>query len=328
MLYRIRTAITITQVSTATTVRNTVFYFPFCHNIEISKTYDNQTQTATITLPKNLKYQDKNLYAGDNPMLLRGDKVKIESGYYPNLTTDFEGYISKVMNNVPIEIKCEDGMYLLKQKVSPNLTYTTVKLKTLLKDMIGTIVPYKSIDADLGKVRIQGATIAKTLSVLRNEFGIYSFFKNGVLQVGLPFYAPDKTATFLFEEQIIENDLVYLRSTDVQIQVKGILINDEGVKTEKVYGAKDGDVRTYYQYGGTITELDRACNAFLEQMTYTGYYGKFKTFLEPKVNPGDHAILYSYKIPERKGTYIVKSVDLEVGVKGGRQNIELERRVL
>ncbi len=328
-MLRLRQAITITQVSTASQVRNKVLYFPFVHSVKVEKTFDNQTQTAEITLPRNLKYQDKNLYAGSNPLILRGDKVKIESGYFPNLTTDFEGYVSKVDNNIPVMIKCEDGMYLLKQAISPNLSYSNVTLTTLLNDMIGTIVPYTNIEATLGKVRIQGASISKVLNTLRNEFGIFSFFVNGILKVGLPFYAPEKTETFLFEK-VIKNghDLIYLRSEDVKIQIKGIIISDAGVKTEKIYGDKDGDLRTVFQYGGTIEELDRLCNQKLSELNYTGYYGSFDTFLEPKVNPGDHAVINSYKMPERNGTYLVKSVSVSFGVNGGNQRIELERRIL
>lgn len=326
---RLRQAITITQVSTASQVRDKVLYFPFVHSVKMEKTFDNQTQTAEVVLPRNLKFQDKNLYAGDNPLILRGDKIKIESGYFPNLTTDFEGFVSKVDNNIPVLIKCEDGMYKLKQKIKTVLSYKNVTLKTLLKDMIGDTVPYTSIDATLGKVRIQEASISKVLNVLRNEFGIFSFFRDGVLKVGLPFYEPEKTATFLFEKAIKNgHNLIYLRSEDVQIQVKGIIISDAGVKTEKIYGDKDGDLRTIHQYGGTIEELDRLCNQKLSELNYTGYYGSFDTFLEPKVNPGDHAVINSYKMPERNGTYLIKSVDLSFGVDGGNQKIELERRVL
>jgi hypothetical protein len=51
------------------------------------------------------------------------------------------------------------------------------------------------------------------------------------------------------------------------------------------------------------------------------------TFIEPKVEPGDFVQLDSYIYPERKGKYVVKSVTSEIGMGGGRQNIELERRI-
>jgi phage protein D len=45
--------------------------------------------------------------------------------------------------------------------------------------------------------------------------------------------------------------------------------------------------------------------------------------------PGDYAVVDSWKYPERKGTYLIKSVTTEVSVdSGGKQTIELERRIL
>ena len=35
----------------------------------------------------------------------------------------------------------------------------------------------------------------------------------------------------------------------------------------------------------------------------------------------------SYKDPSRDGKYLVKSVTLSIGVKGGKQKIELERKL-
>ena len=122
-------------------------------------------------------------------------------------------------------------------------------------------------------------------------------------------------------------DLKYLKKDDVQVQIKGIIIGDDNKRTEYIYGDPNGDLRTIFQYGGTKEQLDTKSNSFLQQMNYTGYYGSFLTFLEPSVTPGDYAIIDSYKYPERKGTYLIKSVDTSFGIGGGRQKIELERRI-
>jgi hypothetical protein len=123
-------------------------------------------------------------------------------------------------------------------------------------------------------------------------------------------------------------ELTYLKKDDVKVQVKGILIKNNA-REEFTYGDPTGDIRTVFQYGGTKADLDVKCNSFLEQANYTGYYGSFKTFLEPKMIPGDYAIVDSWKFPERKGTYLIKSVTTEVSVDaGGKQTIELERRIL
>jgi hypothetical protein len=311
--------------------RNQTFIFDKVNKVTVTRSFDKQTQTASITLPRNVIYNSKNIYEGANALMRRGDKVTIIGAYYPNETVIFTGYIAKINNNVPIELLCEDEMFLLKQAIAPNLTFKSVNLRTFLEKMLeNTSTPFKAINAELGQIRLQGASIGKVLQVLRDQYGLFSFFVDGVLKVGLPFYKDTaQSAVFLFEKMIYDGmELTYLKKDDVKVQVKGILIKNNA-REEFTYGDPTGDIRTVFQYGGTKADLDVKCNSFLEQANYTGYYGSFKTFLEPKMIPGDYAIVDSWKFPERKGTYLIKSVTTEVSVDaGGKQTIELERRIL
>lgn len=329
-MLRLRKKITITQVPTdKNPLRNKVLYFPFINECRIGDSFDTLTGGATLVLPQNIKYQNRNIYEGSDPLVMRGDKVKIEAGYFPKQKVLFEGYISKISNNIPIEIQCEDEMFLLKQKISPNLSFEDVNLRTLMaRVLVNTNQPFRAINANLGMVRIQEASIGKVLNTLRDKYGLYSFIRDGVLLVGLPYYPDDAIEqTILFERQIIENNMQYLRSEDVKVKVKGVLISG-ATQQEISVGDEMGDLRTVFQYSGTLDELRRLCNSYLEQMNYTGWYGKFTTFLEPRMRHGDYVRLVSYKLPERNGTYLIKSVDTTFGINGGRQIVELERRIL
>ena len=302
------------------------------NEVTITRSFDTQTQTAKVILPRNLKYDNKNIYEGTDPLIKRGNKIELYAGYYPNIPLLFSGYISKINNNVPLEILCEDDMFLLKQKQAPNLSYKSVNLRTFIEKMLGdSKIPFNALDAELGQIRTQNASIGKVLQVLRNDYGLYSYFVNGKLYVGLAFQTNQaKEQVFLFERQMIVDgmDLIYLKKEDVRVQIKGVIISKDNKKKEYSYGDSDGELRTIFQYGGTKKELDQKAQSFLEQMNYTGYYGSFNTFLEPTVVPGDHAIIDSYKYPERKGTYLIKSVETSFGTNGGRQKIELERKIL
>jgi hypothetical protein len=311
--------------------RSDTFTFASVSKVSVSRSYDKQTQTASVTLPRNVNYNKKNIYEGANAIMRRGDKIKIIAAYFPNETVIFTGYISKINNNVPVEILCEDEMFLLKQTISPNLSFKSVDLNTFIGKMLTNInVPYKvDLTAQLGQIRLQEVSIGKILQVLRDQYGLYSFFKNGVLRVGLPFYKEEAMkAVFLFEKMVKEGmSLTYLKKDDVKVQIKGILIKNNA-REEFIYGDPSGDIRTVFQLGGTKADLDLKCNSFLQQANYTGYYGSFKTFLEPLVVPGDYAVVDSWKYPERKGKYLIKSVTTEVSVTdGGKQTIELERRI-
>lgn len=322
--------ITITQIPTQEDPdRNSVLKFHIVNNIEIEKSFDNMTQKASITMPKSLKYKDLNIYEGEGALIRRGDKVKIECGYMPNLITEFEGYVSRVSSGVPIEIKCEDDMWLLKQTIVSNKSYADVSLSQLLNDIIPASVNYKAISAiGLGSIRINEATVSVVLDKLRENYGIYSFFEDGILKVGLPYNQEKyKVHTFLFERHIIDNNMEFLRYDDVRVKIKGVLINGNN-RQEIEVGAKDGDLRTVFIYGGTIDDLKKLCNSKLKEYNYTGFNGSFTTFLAPSVNHGDHIVLKSYKNKEYEGTYLVKSVGKKCGVNGGRQVIELDRRLL
>ena len=336
-MLRLQQDITITQIPTPSEPdRNKVLYFPAMKEVEINETFDDLTNTALVTLPRNVKFEDRNIYEGADPLIRRGDRIKLSAGYYPNKDVRFDGYISKIDNNVPIVLRCEDKMWAVKQVICPNMSLTDISLRDLI-DLIFDSYSYarkedieiKVLDNyNIPSIRINEASIGVILKKLRDEFGTYAFFKNDILYVGLAYY-PDlaKEQTFLFEKSIIESELEYLKKEDVKIKVKGILIKDDNTREEISVGDADGDLRTVFQCGGTVDDLKRTINAFLEQLNYTGYYGSFTTFLEPKVSHGDYAILNSYKYPERKGKYLIKSVTTSFGISGGRQQIELERRI-
>ena len=311
--------------------RSEIFTFDKVNKVTVARSFDKQTQTASVMLPRNVKYNKKNIYEGIDAIMRRGDKIKIIAAYQPNETVIFTGYIAKINNNVPIELLCEDEMFLLKQAISPNLSFKNVDLNTFIGKMLTNIkVPYKvDLTAQLGQIRLQEVSIGKVLQTLRDQYGLFSFFVNGVLRVGLPFYKEEAMkAVFLFEKMVKEGmGLTYLKKDDVKVQIKGILIKNNA-REEFIYGDPSGDIRTVFQLGGTKSDLDMKCNSFLEQANYTGYYGSFKTFLEPLVVPGDYAVIDSWKYPERKGKYLIKSVTTEVSTsEGGKQTIELERRI-
>lgn len=313
--------------------RDLEIYLSQINTASIERSFDKMTQTAKVVLPRNLKYNNKNIYEGSDPLLRRGDYIELSAGYHPDSYVLFRGYISKIDNNVPITLLCEDEMFKLKQTIAPNLSYKSVSLKEFLSKAINNACSWKAIDAQLGKIRTQEASIGKILAILRDDYGLYSFFKDteygSVLYVGLAYY-PDEAVehTFLFERAMIKDgmNLIYLKKDDVKVQIKGIIIK-ENSKEEHTYGDLTGELRTVFQYGGTKVDLDAKCQSFLEQMNYTGYYGSFNTFLTPIVTVGDYAYINSYKYPERVGKYLIKSVNTTFGVNGGRQLIELERRI-
>lgn len=300
--------------------------FDFLNNVEIQSSYEDLTSTAKIIIPRKLVLEDKQI----TDVFKRGDSVKIELGYFPELKTVFTGYITKVHNKIPIELECEDGMFLLKQKTISTYTKTTVSLKQLLADLIEDTVPYKELVQipNIGSFRITNVSVAKILDGLRRD-GIYSYFVDGVLNVGLAENATDtKEEEYKFEETIINSDsLEYYIEDDVKLKVIAKSLDFNNVKNEVTVGDEEGEVKTFYKYGTDSASLKEFANIRLKEFKYTGWRGSFSTFGEPFIRSGDRAILSSLKLPERNGKYIVKSVSRSFGFSGYKQTIEIGLKV-
>lgn len=302
------------------------YEFDFCHSIEIKTSYENLTDTAKIVLPRKLSFEGKELFTGANAIFKRGDEVKIELGYFPELKTAFEGYISFVNGSLPVEIECEDKMFLLKQTTIKKYSVESTSLNDLLSEILPDDIDFECLDVQLGSFRISNATVSKILDTLKGDYGFYSYFVDGILHVGLPSDASDTiTGEFVFEEAIIDSDnLKYQRKEDVNIKVVAVSMQSDNSKKEVTVGDPDGAQRTFYTYNSTEAALKEFANLKLEEVKYTGYSGTFKTFGEPFVRHGDVAKLISTKLPERDGNYEVVSVTRSFTMNDAyRQDIEL-----
>jgi hypothetical protein len=305
----------------------TVIVFDFVNQVEIETSYENLTDTAKITIPRKLNFDGNPIAVGVNSIFKRGDSVKIELGYFPDLRTVFEGYISKVNPKTPIELECEDKMFILKTTIISKYSKTTVKLKDLLKDIIGNVVEFRTIlDVELGSFKISNSSVAKVLDTLKSDYGFYSYFVDGVLNVGLAADASDtKTIEYKFEEVIIDDSsLEYQRIEDMRLKVKAVSIkSSDNSKIEVEVGDEDGALKTFYTQNATQAALKVFADTKLSEWKYEGFSGSFTTFGEPYIRHGDTAKLISDKFPEKNGLYEVVSVKRSFGMDGYKQDIEL-----
>jgi hypothetical protein len=328
--------------------------FTVFNNINITKTYEMLTNRCSVVFPKKYQERFKDYFAGLTPIFKRGDKIVIESGYYPNLTKDFEGYITDVNANIPIEVMCEDSMYLLKKRTfnipatvpllntslageytrTPKVSVTDVKisLTKLLNTIIPTSIKLDSsiIDIDLGKVSFKRMTACEILQRVKERYGLFSYFVDTKLYVGFQSNAlTTNEYEYKMERQVLNsNNLFYKIAEDIPIKVVCISISPTNVQTKEEAGDEDGEVRTYHYYNVSTEALKQYAQERLKEARYTGFHGTIVTFLEPKIQHGDRANITSTKIPEMNGVYLCKSVNIDIGVRGGaRQIIELGQKV-
>lgn len=357
-----------------------IIEYTYVADLTIEKSRANLTDTAKIVIPRKLTYksgeplspsnqslQDNISYpangdteqqtyvVGADAIFKRGDKVKIELGFYPNLVNRFEGYISHVSSSLPIEIKCENKMWLMKQfaVIYPEAAthnYTTkqkgsyfkasnsITLKQLM-DIILSFQPatqekiqYKLIDENMniGKWLINNITATKVLDVLKDRYGLYSYFKDdGILYVGFPNDASEtNTQEFAFEQVVIDSDkLTWENKEDVRIKIHGVSMLSDNTKLEYDAGDEGGDTITKICVNQNQAGLKKFVDEMLASFKYNGYRGQLETFGEPVMNPGDVAKITSTKLPERNGNYLVKAVKIKDGYNGYFQTLELGVKV-
>lgn len=328
------------------------FNIDYVHEVEVISTWENFTDTCKITFPRKLNWfgsessYSKLITNGKNSLFKRGDYVEVNLGYDGILKNRFTGQLVRIHTKDPLEFECEDKMYLLKQTVTKKYFFkpvagSTFKLKKLLSDILPidpqTVkqVPFTCVDLDLSDFKIERATIAETLDYLKKSFGLSSFFQDGILSVGFA-YNPSQAALqrrskFSFTENIIDNDLDYIRDGDIAVKVRAVSITSSRSpvsKIEREYGDSNGETRTLYFYNVPESQLASLANEQLSKLTYEGFRGSFTTFLEPLVKHGDAIDIIDPIIPDRSGTYLVRKVVTKFGVEiGGRQIITLDRKL-
>lgn len=317
--------------------------FNFVHSIEIESSYENLTDTCKIIIPRKLTFDGEPLFNGDNPIFRRGDKIEVSIGYVPNITKVFSGYIKNVGSNVPTILECEDDMWLLKQytvnypskaglieriakaplNYHPQTIQPTLKLNELLDYCLPNI-DFQTVDnIDLGKFTIVNASPAMVLDKLKDEYGLYSYFRNGILKVGFANNASvTSEAEFKMEEVVINSDsLKWQRSEDVRLKCVAISMNKDNTKTQVEFGDSDGNQITIHKYDMDAKSLEFAAKEWIKENKYTGFKGEVETFGEPVMNHGDRCKLTSIKLPERDGTYLIKKVKRIYSVDDGNHQI-------
>lgn len=373
--------------------RNKTFTFNKIHSFEVETSWSCLTDTAKVKFPKYFSVKDQSgltvnfgsAPGGDinnqsitanfgnmAPLFLRGDKITIYSGYaYFDasgaakyiLNPLFDGYVTAINNKTPIELECQNAMYIFKQVQAPNKNWGTNTMEEIITSLVnlansikGTnfkFTPFAS--TNVGTFITHNETACQILERLQRDYKIESFFRNdfssGVnvptLYSGLITYYPGfaQTFNFVFQKNIVSDSLNYTRLDDVKIGIHAYSVNKAELLTKTKSGRfktknkrlqvqvgtakeNDGQVRTMYFWNiSSEAELTKKATQALQRFYYEGYRGKFLTFALPFVRQGDIVSMDDRFIPERMGDYFAKKVTYKGGEEGNWQEIDIDLRV-
>ncbi len=304
------------------------FRFKGVTRVEVESSWDNLTDTASITVPRKLTWRGRELATGVDPLIKRLDPVDIALGYNGQLVPTFKGFVRVATGDTPAEIRCEDAMLSLKGNAQ-TFVIAKCKLSTLLAKVLPKGLPFDvAADYELGTLRVSRLTAAQVLDELRQKFGVRAWFRDGTLYAGLA-YVPklQRRRRIHFESLVTEHSLEYSRQEDLRFKLKATIIYPNNTKQDIELGEPDGDLRSFHYYNVPQSEAKRLLEHELERLLVEGYSGSLTIFGAPHIRHGDIVELRSDLLPERDGNYLVKSVTTTFGPEGFRQNLTIDTRL-
>lgn len=286
------------------------------------------TDTCEIKIPKRVKWEQA-VFNNGKPPVKKGDKITIRLGYDNELKNRFFGFVRSVDAKDPIVIKCEDGMFLLKQKKVIPKAYRAASLKEIMTDLLaGTEIKFQLIDKDLqiGKYRMTHSTVSEELQELKEKYMLNFYFRNvneeNILYTGLAYPSDNQNKLkFVHSKNIISEDFEYQNKEDIRVKIEAITFNKKNEKQTLEIGDSDGEVIKMQFDCLTEEELRKYAQQALDNYKKNGIKGSFETFGVPEVSKCDIVDITSSDKNER--VYLVKKNEITFGTNGYRQKIEL-----
>lgn len=311
---------------------------PFkCSSCTWRRSFDNYCDSATITLPaiamlKAIKENTSYSKIQTGSVFTLGMPVTIEAGYDGKNYKRFEGFIAKIILSSPLVIECEGYSYLL-QKKNINKQFVNTTLKGMLQYLTeGTaIVLSKHIpDVKLKEVIFRNITAIQALDWIKTNMLMTVYFNFNELYAGLRY---TKTTGSVINHRLnwnVVNDKELSFNVEppatVQYQFgqraetgekkRTRIVGKEGVKELRVQGY---DVTSEFAKSNLKDKQRFEDNKTLR--------GKITTFLFPFNNINDVSNISCGMYPEKKGKYIIESIEGSFSASGGRETIGLDIQV-
>lgn len=309
------------------------FSFKSVNDVMIIKSVNELADTCVIKLPTHFKVKQGNKTQYTEQAINPGDPVKVTLGYEDIYSgVEFTGYVRKVKSSIPLEIECEDAMYLLRRK---NITkaWESTNLKEVLQEVVkgtGVTLSNEIPNVNLAKWIIRNANGTQVLEKLKSEFSLSIFIQDdGKLYAGLGQLTNlGETAVYDLNYNLVSNDLEYRSKEERKIKIKYVYIDEENKKTAYEFGDPDGELRTYHtSVVSDAGKLKEMAQAEIDKLKYDGFDGSVTSFLVPFATRGMEARLIDKELKNIDEKYFIKEVETTMGTGGSRRKISIGTRL-
>lgn len=306
----------------------------FVNDVILKHSLKDVTNTANIKFPKRVLVNKKDKWATKpiQEVIKAGDRVTVKLGYNGKLRVEFLGYVRNVNPTIPLEIECEDDMYLFKR-----MAVAPARIKGTLKDVIKYIAPdyVKNaiiLDTDLGGPFTTGTadsdTALKVLQRIEEVYGLKSTFiikdNAPVLCVGTQYIAMAGTnaVKYIINENTISNDMQFVRAEDLKITVTAKSLQKNGkTLTAKFKGDKDGDARKIAIPGLSQMQLENAAKRLYEKSKVSKMDGSITTFGAPYIIAGMRANIDCKEFEIKQTENYADEVEVRFGPAHGYRRV-------
>lgn len=306
------------------------YQFRVLHDLEYTKSVDELVDTAIIKLPTKFKVRQNNVLKLTEEAIKVGDAVAITVGYQDEYSgTEFVGFVRKITPTIPVEIHCEDAMYLLRRKTINKAWNTATTLKEVLTEVVketpiklATNIP----DIPLDNFIIRNANGTQVLQNLKKNLRLTAFINdNNELYCGLQqFTNIGQEVIYDLNYNLVENNLEFKFKDERQIRVRYIYTDEEGTKKQVEFGDTTGELRTFRtSIVSDVKVLEQMAQTEIDRLKFDGFEGNVKTFLIPFATRGMKANIIDQDHTNREGVYFINKVKTTFGTGGARREVTI-----
>ncbi len=297
--------------------------FKTVSSFRIESGWKNLTDTAEVVLAKKLFFDDA---AKVFELIKTGDAIVIRGGYNATFFDEFTGFVSAILDDMPVVLKCEDNMYKLK-RTPVEYSKNNITLETLLKAIVPSQFKINAMDVNIGKVFFSKTTVAQVLTTLKDDLGIYSYFVGDTLVSGKIYSDNPSTEVVKYQlegtgKNVIKNDLKYYNKDDNPVQVEMVSYLNDGRKISVTVGDKAGAHDKLICSNVTNKDdIKKLAEKELARLRFDGYKGGLTGFCIPYVRHGYTATLSDSINANKGGDYYVDEVITSLNDMGAYRRV-------
>lgn len=308
------------------------FVFRSVNEVEITKSVTELVDTAIIKMPTKFRVKSNNEQKFIEECIKPGDKVKITLAYEGKYEgVEFSGFVKKVNPKIPMEIHCEDAMWLLRRKnIAKSWKKTT--LKEVLQEVVsgtGIKLSNKIPSVPMDNWIIKNKNGTQALQELKeNGFTVF-LDDDGSLYCGLQQATNvGQVVQYDLNYNLVENNLEFKTADEKKIKVI-YSWTDKKTNQKKTYIAGDegGEEKNLNAPTADPRILQDLADKVLKEAKYDGFEGDVTSFLLPFASRGMTAKIIDKEHANREGSYFIKTVVTTYGMSGARRKVTIGNRL-